>query len=137
MKTVDGTGRSMAEVARRARRQAEKVNDGFGARLHVALQRRLRTYFATPRTADAAAIDALDTLANPTNASYRRHLSLILTVPPVASRPLTLHSPCNDRYSGSEQRVLSGAVSTSPRGGVREMRQISDFRFAAQVPTAT
>ena len=64
----------MAEVARRARRQAEKVNDGFGARLHVALQRRPRTYRATPRIADAAAINALDTHASPTNASYRRYL---------------------------------------------------------------
>ena len=63
------------------------ANVGLGAKPRVALQRRPRTCPATPQTADAAAIDAFDTLANPTNASYRQHLSLILTVPPVASPP--------------------------------------------------
>ena len=85
--TVDRTSRSVAKVARRARGQAAKANSGPGARLRIALQRRLRTYPATPRTADAAATAASDTLAKPTNASYRRRLSLIQTIPPVASPP--------------------------------------------------
>ena len=87
MNAEDCSGQSLATVARRARGQAAKANSGPGARLRVALQLRLRTYPATPRTADAAATAAPDTLANPTNASYRRRLSLIQTIPPVASPP--------------------------------------------------
>ena len=88
MNTVVGTSRSIAKVARRASGQAEKARNGLSARQHVALQRTPRSDPATPWTADAAAIDTLDTLANPTNASYRRYLSLILIVPPAASLSL-------------------------------------------------
>ena len=87
MNAEDCAGQSIATEARRARGQAAKANSGPGARLRVALQRRPRTYPATLRTADAAATTAPDTLANPTNASYRRHLSLVQAIPPVVSPP--------------------------------------------------
>ena len=67
--------------------QAAHANSGPGARLRVALHRRSRSVPATPRTADAAASTAPDTLANPTNVAYRRRLSQIQTIPPVASPP--------------------------------------------------
>ena len=87
MNAEDCSGQSLATEARRARGEAEKANSGPGARLRVTLQRRPRTYPATPRTADAAASTTPDTLANPTNVAYRRRLSLIQTIPPVASPP--------------------------------------------------
>ena len=83
----DCPGQSIATAARRASGQAAKANSGPGARLRVALQRRLRTYPATPRAAEAAANAAPDTLANPTHVAYRRRLSVIQTIPPVASPP--------------------------------------------------
>ena len=82
MNTVRSAGRSIAKVARRARGQAEEASDGLGARPRVALQQRPRTHPATPRTADAAAID---TRANSNNPSHGQHISLHLTVPPIAS----------------------------------------------------
>ena len=87
MNAEDFTGQSTATKARRARGQAAQANSGLGARLRVTLQRRLRTDPATPRTADTAATAAPDTLANPTKVAYRRRLSLIQTIPPVASPP--------------------------------------------------
>ena len=83
----DCAGQSVVSEARRARGQAAKANHGPGTRLRVALQRRPRTYPATLWTADALATAAPDTLANPTNASYRRHLSLVQAIPPVVSPP--------------------------------------------------
>ena len=72
METVDGTSRSTAKVATRARGQAEKANDGLFAKLRVAFRRKLRTYPVTPRIADVAAID---THANPNNPSHGQHIS--------------------------------------------------------------
>ena len=85
--TEDCTGQSIATEARRARGQAEEADSGVAARLRIALQQWLRTYPATPRTADMAATTAPNTLANPTNASYRRRLSLVHTISPVSSPP--------------------------------------------------
>ena len=87
MKTEDFAGQSIATKARRARCRAAQANSGPGARLRVELQRRPRTVPAAPRTADAAASTAPDTLANATNVAYRWRLSLIQTIPPVASPP--------------------------------------------------
>ena len=87
MNAEDCAGQSIATEARRARGQAAKANGGPGAGLRVTLQRRLRTYPATPRTADTGATAAPDMLANPTNVVYRRRLSLIQTIPPVVSPP--------------------------------------------------
>ena len=87
MNAEDCAGQSIATEARRAWGQAAKANSGPGAGLRVTLQRRLRTYPAPPRTTDAAASTAPDTLANPTNVVYRRCLSLIQTIPPVACQP--------------------------------------------------
>ena len=87
MNNEDFAGQSIATKARRAKGQAAHANIGPVARLRAALQRRPRTVPATPRTADAAASTAPDTLANPTNVAYRRRLSPIQTVPPVASPP--------------------------------------------------
>ena len=83
----DCSGQSNATEARRARGSAAKANSGPGARLRVKLHRRPETYPATPQTADTAATTAPDTLANPTNASYRRRLSLVQTIPLFASPP--------------------------------------------------
>ena len=87
MNTEDCSGQSIATEARRTKGQAAKANSGPGARLRVALQRRLRTYAAKPQTEVAAATAAPATLANPTNVAYRRRFSLIQTIPPVASPP--------------------------------------------------
>ena len=87
MNAEDFTGQSIATEARRAKGQAAQANSGLGARLRVTRQRRLRTHPATPRTADAGATAAPDTLANQTNVAYRRRLSLIQPIPPVASPP--------------------------------------------------
>ena len=85
MNAEDCAGQSIATEASRARVHAAEVNSGPGARLRVALQ--LRTYPATPRTANAAAAAAPDTLANPTNVAYRRRLGHIPNVPPVSRSP--------------------------------------------------
>ena len=87
MNAEDFTSQSTATKARRARGQAAQANSGPGARLRVTRQRRLRTHPAMPRTADTGATAAPETLANPTNVAYRRRLSLIQTIPPVASPP--------------------------------------------------
>ena len=87
MNAEDFTGQSTATKVRRAKGQAAQANSGPGARLRVTRQRRLRTYPATPRTADAGATAAPDTLANPTNVAYRRRLSLVQTILPLVSPP--------------------------------------------------
>ena len=87
MNTEDFAGQSIATKARRVRGQAAQAKSCPGARLRAALQRRPQAAPATPWTADAAATAAPDTFANPTNVVYRRRLSLIQTVPPVASPP--------------------------------------------------
>ena len=87
MNAEDCSTQSIATEARRARGQAAKANRGPGIWLRVALQGTPRTVPATPRTVDAATSTAPDTLANPTNVAYRRRLSLIQTIPPVASPP--------------------------------------------------
>ena len=88
MNAEDFTGQSTATKVRRERGQAAKANSGPGARPRIALQRRPSTRPAPLRIADAAAVTAPDTLANPTNLAYRRRLNLNLNlIPPVASAP--------------------------------------------------
>ena len=87
MNAEDFTGQSNATKARRAKGQAAQANSGPGARLRVTRQRRLLTDPATPRTADAGATAAPETLANPTNVAYRRRLSLVQTILPLVSPP--------------------------------------------------
>ena len=94
------------------------------------MQRRPRNYPATPRTADPATSDTLDTLANPTNASYRQHLSLILTVPPVASPLLTLHSHATTATPVQSNQVY--LTRPAPREWV-EFCGASDIRFSLGV----
>ena len=78
-------GQSIAAKEGRARSQAAKADSGPDARLRVAMQRGREPALETPRTTDATATTATDTLANPTNVAYCRRLSFIQTIPPVAS----------------------------------------------------
>ena len=129
----DCAGQSIATEASRARVHAAEVNSGPGARLRVALQRRLRTYPAMPRTSDAAAITAPGTLASPTNASYRRHLGLVQTIS-LNTKPLPETAPEPYIPQGAHRaykRTGWSAARTCGRFSARSVQQgLAGARYA-------
>ena len=85
--TVGCIGRLIARRARPARGKPQRQTTASAPSCSFTPQRRPTTCPTTPRTTDAAAVTAPDTLANPINVAYRRRLGLIPTIPPFASSP--------------------------------------------------
>ena len=112
--TVGCIGRLIARRARPARGKPQRQTTASAPSCSFTPQRRPTTCPTTPRTTDAAAVTAPDTLANPINVAYRRRLGLIPTNPALCQLTvLTLHAPCHNRHGGSVRPGFSIAASNS------------------------